>query len=222
MVAISARSIYLMIASAIILVFIATGAFYVLNLEKPADTDEQTELADSSASTETDNQEIEEDVSASTPAPTSTPTSTPTPQATLALCFETCEFSFQCSGELECLEVGDEYLCVNNQCPTNSACDCTQEAEVNVVAEEPEPTSTPTPTPTSTPEPEESSNYLADSGGIGGASSSAILTTDPPVAEEPVYSPQLPDAGTQELTLIILIAGLLSSGLGLAWRKVRK
>lgn len=215
----SARFIYIGLTIVIIVLFGATGAYYLLDL---SNNPEITRLL---------NRQKTDDPQEAQIVAQATPTNLPSPtiQTTLTACAQTCEFSFQCEGELQCLENNGTKLCVNPDCPQQSNCICDQnglaEASNSAILVElaqqnietgvggialptvspspssrpsPKPTvkSSPTPTPTTTP--------------------AEIYA----VSEDETYDPQLPDAGTPHITILLLLIAFLSSSLGLL--KLRK
>ena len=135
------------------------------------------------------------------------------------VCYEPCEFNYQCPSNLECLEVNQVKVCASSQCPLDTTCTCT---------------ATPTPNP------------LLEESGIGGLedsqdqvkgleSSSSELDDFNEVAAAEIYTSQptstptatpknyqvadLPKAGSLELTLVALAIGLSLSAIGFAWTK---
>lgn len=109
-------------------------------------------------------------------------------------CFNPCDFSFQCPGDTECQEINEQTICIDLGCSDKSECEC----------------------PEGGPDGYTSSN----TGGSTASLSETTTTTDlfpATVDASPTPAPQkpnLPDAGTQDITLIFLIIGItiLSTG----------
>jgi len=125
-----------------------------------------------------------------TPTGTLTPTVTPTLTATpVPGCYDECETDDDCPSDLVCEEVGGDYLCVNEECPEESNCDCPEET-------------TPTPTPTEGEEPTPT------------PTESYEVTPTPTTyyGEEPTptsYEVKVPPAGVVENTVLVIGAGLV-------------
>ena len=188
----SARLIYIIIASAIILLFIGTGAFYIFNIKQQNNKQAEVFLSEEE--------------------PQATPT--PTPHTSKTKCFESCEFTFQCEDDLECMEIENKNFCVNNKCPTNTSCDCTQTvatasalpvatASGNVL---PKAASTPKPTP-----------KVAE---VFNQEEETDVSEEPPTETEE-YDPSLPTAGNEFITLLVLGLGVIGIGTGFVLKKIK-
>ena len=218
MAAVSARTMYLLLACCIAFLFAGTGAYYFLSQGS-----KEEKLATATLPT---------------PQPKSTPTPTiePTPSTTAApvtqqmasssavkteyalvtdetksvetpstnlttSCWDTCEYSYQCPDDLECMAVEGINRCVNPSCQESKTCTCSDaETELETYVQ----------TPVET--------------GVGGtttltqtASTSALSSTPAPNNQTLDDSPNLPKAGSGELTLAILAVGLSLAGIGYVW-----
>jgi len=208
---ISARAIYLAVTFLIIVIFGITGAYYYLDLQK------NIKVADKVSTPTQYNQEVEI-------AQKETPQTTVSSQ--LSLCYQTCQFSFQCQGDLECLDVSGEKKCVNPSCIQNNACDCAISQEASPSADlmqlsqynsEPSgigglqssPTPTVKPSPTLTPKPSVKSTAVATVAAKIAENYLAENVTD----EE--YDPQLPDAGFPNISIFVIMIAIFSTSAGL-------
>lgn len=174
----SARSIYLLVTFIIILLFAGTGAFYFFNIKQEQKT------------------QTEEPQVAQVYVQETAPTPQATPQA-LRECYQSCEFTFQCSGMLECMTIENSKICVNNRCPNSSTCVCDGTTEIQDESSKSAVTVSPTPQPTSAPE------------------DSEVYT------QEEDYNPSLPAAGTQNLSILISILGILGLASGIVLKKIK-
>jgi len=208
---ISARAIYLAVTFLIIVIFGITGTYYYLDLQK------NIKVADRVSTPTQYNQEIE-----------ITPEETPQPTVSsqLSLCYQTCQFSFQCQGDLECLDVSGEKKCVNPSCAQNNACDCANDQEASPSADlvqlsqynsepngigglESSPTPTVKPSPTVAPKPSIKPTAIATISAKTAENYHAENVTD----EE--YDPQLPDAGFPSISIFIIMIAIFSTSAGL-------
>jgi len=210
---ISARAIYLVITFGIIVLFGATGTYYFLDLQKNLAVTKKQEAEQFYESPET--------IAEATPQPTIA--------SQLSICQQDCEFSFQCDGDLECLEVGTTKVCANPNCPDSISCVCDESKQATASAQAsampaqyniesgiganaplntPVPTVTPTAKPTVKPTPKPTVKAVLP-----------IKTPEIYDVEETVdeYDPKLPEAGFPLVSIAMLILAVVSTSTGLWW-----
>jgi len=203
---ISARAIYLTITFIIVVVFGITGAYYYLDLQKNIKITERVETPTQY------NQEIEAAIQT---------TPIPTVSSQLLLCNQTCQFSFQCEGDLECVDIDGAKKCLSSTCPEDTNCSCDNNQQATAAAQlaqqynsEPEGiggmeiTVTPTakPSPTTTPKPSAKPTATAIA---------KIAENYYAGSETEEYNPQLPDAGFPNISILVIVLAILSTSTGL-------
>lgn len=272
---VSARTIYIFLASCIVLFFVGTGLYYFLDKPglnvfqktapqasptprvqakaSPTSQPDTTPAPLESASPAPSAKPIQADVQTATdsatakqtggaantlpkiaetnvsePAPSSVARSVPrAPQ-----CFDSCEYSYQCPGELECLKVDGQKRCVNIECTSNNTCNCSATPNPNpttktaeVFYQDFETVSTDTANDEEMLYEEEA--LLADTGGTSALTQTitnqvATSSTDTELATTIDYTyADLPKAGTPLVTFGVLFLGGLLSGIGVLWLKLR-
>ncbi|MGI5827425.1 MAG: hypothetical protein ACOX6V_00205 [Patescibacteria group bacterium] len=234
MQSLSARTMYLLLASAITLLFLGTGIFYVFDTSKTSETPAPTLVADSNSEniqettvenetypeeegvTETD-QVIDvtvEKEDTKTPEIESVTTESIQRALTIIGCYDACDYSYQCPDDLECLEIEGVKRCVNTTCPNDTACTCE-----NVQPE----TSTSKVAGVFTQETiEDEEEEVAGVGGFMDESEEEADPTPSPTASasaSKTWNPKLPKAGGEEFTLLVLVMGVTLAGVGVALKR---
>jgi len=232
MTKVSSRGVYLLLASAIGLLFLGTGIFYVFG-EKPEPVNQEKEIVSNvtpqpqSVTNESLPQQTFEEVEENTALATedteatessyvATTTDSIMRAITVIGCYDACEYSYQCPDDLECVAIDDVKRCVKTECELDSTCTCEASSDDNVAgvytqSEEKTGVGGPvqeTPAPTLLAQAKPATPApIATIRPLATSSSSAKTTT------------KLPTAGGQEFTYLFLAIGLAAGGIGLAWRK---